>query len=150
MKQFGQRPAIARGPSSAFVGASWLALGIGMLSYVFGIWGANMTFDVKAFYITMLLYGLFSAVSLQKTVRDRLEGIPSTSVYFGLCWVSVGACLMLLTVSLWNAEMEPAVKGFFAMAYSLSLFAAVAVQKNVRDLLPLTTDVAPDAWHGQA
>jgi uncharacterized membrane protein YiaA len=33
---------------------------------------------------------LFSAVSLQKSVRDRIEGIPVTGIYYGLCWVSLG------------------------------------------------------------
>jgi uncharacterized membrane protein YiaA len=35
---------------------------------------------------------------------------------------------------LWNAQMAYSEKGFFAMSFVLSLFAAVAVQKNVRDI----------------
>ena len=34
---------------------------------------------------------------------------------------------------LWNADLEKSEKGFYAMAFVLSLFAAIAVQKNTRD-----------------
>jgi uncharacterized membrane protein YiaA len=77
---------------------------------------------------------LFSAVSLQKSVRDRLEGVAVTGIYFGLCWLSLGISLVLLAVGLWNASITLSEKGFYAMSFLLSLFAAVAVQKNVRDV----------------
>lgn len=79
------------------------------------------------------MYGLFSAVSLQKSVRDRLEGVPVTGIYFGLCWLSLGLSLLLLAVGLWNATLSSSEKGFYAMTYLFSLFAMVAIQKNVRD-----------------
>lgn len=121
-------------PTGAFVGASWAALLIGSITYLAGLWNSQMQAGDKWYYFTLLMYGLFSAVSLQKSVRDRLEGIPVTGIYFGLCWVSVGLVLILLTVGLWNAKLAATEKGFYAMSYLLSLFAAVAVQKNVRDL----------------
>ncbi len=72
---------------------------------------------------------------LQKTVRDRLENIPVTNIYFGLAWTSLTGSLVLLAIGLWKATiLTLSEKGFFGMAYALSLFAAVAVQKNVRDL----------------
>ena len=37
-------------------------------------------------------------------------------------------------VGLWNSRMAASEKGFYAMSFVLSLFAAVTVQKNVRDL----------------
>lgn len=120
-------------PSGAFIGASWVALFIGALTYSIGLWNANMQLNEKGYYFTLILYGLFSAISLQKSVRDKLEDIPVTGLYFGLCWVSVGAALLLLAAGLWNATLVPSEKGFYAMSYVLSLFAAVAVQKNVRD-----------------
>jgi uncharacterized membrane protein YiaA len=79
------------------------------------------------------MYGLFAAVSVQKSVRDRLDGIPVTNIYYGLAWVSVMLCVALMAVGLWNATLTPSEKGFYAMAYLLSLFAAIAVQKNTRD-----------------
>jgi uncharacterized membrane protein YiaA len=123
-------------PTSAFIAASWAALGIGVATYLLGVWGANMALNEKGYYLTLLLYGLFSAVSLQKAVRDRLEGIPVTSIYFRLSWISLGLAVFLLVIGLWNAALMPMEKGFYAMAYLLSLFAAVAVQKNIRDLQP--------------
>lgn len=121
-------------PTGAFIGASWAALIAGVSAYLIGLWNATISLNEKGFYLTILLYGLFSAVSLQKSVRDRLEDIPVTGIYFGLCWFSLGVSILLLTVSLWNAPIELSVKGFYAMSYLMSLFAAVTVQKNVRDL----------------
>lgn len=129
-------------PTGAFVGASWAALLIGAVVYLAGLWNGAMPLNEKGYYFTILMYGLFSAVSLQKSVRDRLEGIPVTGLYFGLCWVSLGLCIILLTVGLWNASLGSAEKGFYAMSFLLSLFGAVAVQKNVRDLA-LFKDEAP-------
>ena len=121
-------------PTGAFIGASWTALLIGAIVYFAGLWNADMQLNEKGYYFTLLMYGLFAAVSLQKSVRDRLEGIPVTSIYFGLCWISLIVVLTLLTFGLWNAKLAYSEKGFYAMAFLLSLFGAVAVQKNTRDI----------------
>ena len=127
------KPSVQR-PTGAFVGASWAALLIGACSYFVGLWNSAMQFNEKGYYFTILMYGLFSAVSLQKSVRDRLEEIPVTGIYFGLCWLSLGLSLLLLAIGLWNANLASSEKGFYAMSFLLSLFAAVAIQKNIRDL----------------
>lgn len=132
-------------PTPAFIGASWVALLAGATVYLVGLWNSAMPLNEKGFYFTILLYGLFSAVSLQKSVRDRLEGVPVTAIYFGLCWFSLGVVLLLLLIGLWNASLAPSEKGFYAMAYLLSLFAAVAIQKNVRDLALTAEEPAEDA-----
>ena len=124
-------------PTAAFIGASWVAFFIGALTYLVGLWDAKMQLNEKGYYFTILMYGLFAAVSLQKSVRDRAEGVPVTPIYFALCWLSVGLSLLLLAVGLWNATLATSEKGFYAMSYVLSLFAAVAIQKNVRDVAPL-------------
>jgi uncharacterized membrane protein YiaA len=93
-----------------------------------------MQLNEKGYYFTVLMYGLYSVVSLQKAVRDRLENIPVTEIYYGLSWFSTVLSIILLIVGLWNAELWPSEKGFYAFAFILSLFAAVAVQKNVRDI----------------
>ncbi len=121
-------------PTAAFVGASWGALFIGALAFLMGLWNAQMQLNEKGYYLSLLLYGLFAAISLQKSVRDRSEGIHVTGLYFGLCWLSLCAVILLLSVGLWNATLAPSEKGFYAMSFVLSLFAVVAVQKNVRDL----------------
>lgn len=127
----------AQRPTGAFIGASWAALFIGGLAYLIGLWNAQMQLNEKGYYFTVLMYGLFSAVSLQKSVRDRLQGIPVTGIYFAICWFSVGLSLLLLTVGLWNATLALSEKGFYAMSFVLSLFSAIAVQKNIRDVEPV-------------
>lgn len=121
-------------PTGAFVGASWAALMIGMAAYLVGLWNAQMELNEKGYYVSVLVSGLFAAVSLQKSVRDRAEHVPVTGTYFGVCWLALAISLLLLAVGLWNAtSLLPMEKGFYAMAFLLALFGAVAVQKNVRD-----------------
>ena len=120
-------------PSVAFVGASWTALLVGVAMYLIGLWNAGMALNEKGYYFTLLMYGLFAAVSLQKSVRDRLQGTPVTALYVGLCWMSLLLTMLLIAVGLWNATIAGSEKGFYAMSFVLSLFAAVTVQKNVRD-----------------
>ena len=128
-------------PTPAFIGASWVALLLGMATYLIGLANASMELNEQGYYLALLLFGLFSAVSLQKTVRDRADGIPSTAIYYGLCWFSLGAALLLLGIGLYNASsITLSEKGFYGMAFTLSLFAAIAVQKNIRDLAIFRTD----------
>ena len=120
-------------PTKAFISASWTALLAGMLSYCIGLWNANMFLNEKGYYFTILLFGLFSAISVQKSVRDRLEGIPVTEIYSGISWFCALTSILLLIIGLWNADLELSEKGFYGMSFTLSLFAAIAVQKNTRD-----------------
>ena len=129
-------------PTGAFVAAAWAAMLVGALTYLSGLWNAQMQLNEKGYYFTLLMYGLFSAVSLQKSVRDRLEGIPVTGIYYGLCWLSLGLVVLLLTVGLWNATLGDSEKGFYAMAFLLSLFGSVTVQKNIRDAAQFKTTPA--------
>ncbi|SAL28105.1 YiaAB two helix domain-containing protein [Caballeronia arvi] len=121
-------------PSFAFVSASWGALLIGFCAYLVGLWNAGMQLNEKGYYFTVLAYGLYAAVSLQKSVRDRVEGIPVTTIYFGLSWISILLAILLLTVGLMNATLALSEKGFYAMSFALALFGAIAVQKNTRDV----------------
>ncbi|MBD8348933.1 putative membrane protein YiaA [Dysgonomonas alginatilytica] len=122
-------------PSFAFVGATWLVLFVGVIAYLIGLYNADMQLNEKGYYFTILLFGLFSAVTLQKSVRDKLEGIPVTNIFFAISWFGTIVSIILLIVGLWNAELALSEKGFYGMSYTLSLFAAVSVQKNIRDTM---------------
>lgn len=126
-KEFDQKP------TPAFIGASWVALLAGVVSYCTGLWNSDMMLNEQGYYFTILLFGLFSAVSVQKSVRDRLEGIQVTDIYYGISWFSVLSAILLLIIGLWNADLLLSEKGFYGMSYTLSLFAAIAVKKNTRD-----------------
>jgi hypothetical protein len=47
--------------------------------------------------------------------------------------LAVEISVVLLVVGLWNATLILSEKGFYGMAFVLSLFAAITVQKNTRD-----------------
>jgi uncharacterized membrane protein YiaA len=120
-------------PSNAFIAASWAAMGIGIIGYFIGLWRSDMLLNEKGYYFTVVMFGLFSAVSVQKAVRDKLEGIAVTDIYYGISWFAVILCIVLLSIGLFNASMLTSEKGFYAFAFVLAIFGAVAVQKNIRD-----------------
>ncbi|MCJ8208702.1 YiaA/YiaB family protein [Mucilaginibacter sp. RS28] len=120
-------------PTAAFIGASWFALLTGTVAYCIGLWNASMQLNEKGYYFTILLFGLFAVISVQKSVRDRAEGLVVTDLYYGLSWFATIASMVLLTIGLWNADIARSEKGFYAMAFCLSMFSAIAVQKNTRD-----------------
>jgi uncharacterized membrane protein YiaA len=93
-----------------------------------------MQLNEKGYYFTILLFGLFSVISVQKAVRDKLENIPVTNIYHSISWFTTVASIILLVVGLWNSDLMLSEKGFYGMSFLLSLFAAIAVQKNTRDV----------------
>lgn len=121
-------------PTPAFKGASWAALLVGVTAYLIGLFNATMQLNEKGYYFAVLVFGLYSAVSLQKAVRDKDEGIPVTNIYYGISWVALIVSISLMAIGLYNAgSIVLSEKGFYAMAFVLSLFAAITVQKNIRD-----------------
>lgn len=124
--------------SVAFIAASWVALGAGTVGFIAGLARAEMLLNEKGYYFTVLMFGLFGVVSLQKSVRDRLENLPVTNIYYGICWFGTLLSIALLTIGLVNATILPSEKGFYAFAFLLALFGAISVQKNTRDNMALT------------
>jgi uncharacterized membrane protein YiaA len=120
-------------PSFAFIAASWVAFGTGITGYFAGLFSSELYLSEKGYYFTIMLFGLFAAISVQKSVRDRLEGIPVTDLYYGISWFCTIAAIVLLVVGLWNAKMWGSEKGFYAFSFILALFGAIAIQKNTRD-----------------
>lgn len=119
--------------SPAFNIVSWVALVGGIAAYLVGLWNAEMQLNERGYYFAVLVLGLFAAASYQKTVRDKYDGIPTTSLYYAMCLAAFIIALGLLIVGLWNATLLLSEKGFYGLAFFLSLFGIVAVQKNVRD-----------------
>ena len=156
------QPPVPARPTAAFVGASWIALVISVTAFGIGLWNAEMELSEKGFYGTVMLLGLFSAIAVQKSVRDRAEGVPVTGIFLGLSWAMVVTSLVLMATGLSNADLELSEKGFFGLGFAMALFSVVAVQKNVRDLaasgpapsaapaLPHPTaepDIQTTVWH---
>jgi uncharacterized membrane protein YiaA len=121
-------------PSNAFIAASWVAVAAGTIGYIIGLFNAEMLLNEKGYYFTVLMFGLFAVVSLQKAVRDRMENIPVTDIYYGICWVAVVMSITLLIIGLYNATLLLSEKGFYAFSFLLALFGVLSVQKNTRDM----------------
>lgn len=121
-------------PTAAFIGSSWAVLVIGILAYLFGIYNAQMMLNEKGYYVAVLAFALYAAISLQKVIRDRLEDIPTTNLYYMISWTALILAVILELVGLWNASLSMSEKGFYLMAFTMTIFAAITVQKNVRDL----------------
>lgn len=124
-------------PTLAFQGSAWASLILGLGAYLIGLFNAGMELNEKGYYFALIVFGLYAAVSLQKAVRDREEGIPVTGIYYGLSWMAMLVSVSLIGIGLYNAgSIVLSEKGFYLMSFALSLFAAVTIQKNIRD----TTD----------
>jgi uncharacterized membrane protein YiaA len=123
--------------SIAYISASWVALAAGTVGFIVGLARAEMLLNEKGYYFTVLMFGLFGVVSLQKSVRDRLENLPVTNIYYGICWFGTLLSVALLVIGLINATILPSEKGFYAFAFLLALFGAISVQKNTRDNMVL-------------
>ncbi len=121
------------GTSPAYIGATWCALIVGFVAYIIGLFNADMMLNEKGYYFCVLMFGLFTAISVQKNVTDAADGLPISNLFLGVSWISLVTALVLLAVGLWNAELALSEKGFYGMSFVLSLFAAMSIQKNVRD-----------------
>ncbi len=132
-------------PTTAYVGASWAVMLVGVLAYLFGLWNAqSMLLNEKGYYFAVLILGLYAAISLQKTLRDRSEGIPTTMLYYWISWAALGISVVLIAIGLLNAGgLSLSEKGFYMMAFTMSLFAAITIQKNTRDEAQISALTAP-------
>ena len=88
---------------------------------------------------------LFFTKSSDLNPKSRLTSFLLTLFFgpLGLFYSSLAGAIALLVIGLMNAELLLSEKGFFGMAFTLSLFAAVTVQKNVRDSQKPQEDEAP-------
>lgn len=133
-------------PTPAYLGATWVALAIGVSGYLIGLWNAAMAFNEKGFYFAVFVLAMYAAISLQKTVRDKAEGLPVTGIYMGVSWGAFIVAIVMLSVGLFNAELLLSEKGYYAMAFSLSLYSVISVQKNIRDMTSVNGDIDPDVF----
>lgn len=122
-------------PTSAFIGAAWAALSLSVLVYFVSLWRADMYPFEKGFFLGSFFFGIVSAVGLQKSVRDRHEGVPVTSIYLGVSWIGLAISLGMLGWGLWNSPLLPSENGLYGMTFAMAVFAVIVVQKNVRDLI---------------
>lgn len=128
-------------PTPAYLGATWVALGIGVAGYLIGLWNTVMELNEKGFYFSVFVLAMYAAVSLQKTVRDKTEGLPVTGIYMGVSWGAFLISIVMLAVGLFNSELLLSEKGYYAMAFVLSLYAVISVQKNIRDMTSAEGDI---------
>ena len=127
--------------SNAFAVASLAAMSVGTVGYLVGLWNAELQMNEKGFYFTILAFGMYSAVSIQKCVRDRIEGIKVSQIYLGLSWTAIATAIGMLVIGLYNANtLALSEKGFYGIAYVLCIFTAVTVQKNTRDAMAEKTN----------
>lgn len=109
------------------------ALVAGVVAYGIGLVNAGMELNEKGYYLIVLLYGLFAFVSLQKNETDAVNGNKTSHGYRMMSLGSAIASVGLLAIGLYNADLLLSEKGFYLMAFILSLFAALTIQKNIAD-----------------
>jgi len=120
-------------PSKSFSIMAWLVLVTGFVTFNIGLLNSGLELSEKGYYFIVMLYGLFSALTVQKSTRDKHEKLPVSDLYLGISWAATIVAVILLVVGLTIADLELSEKGFFGMDFIVSMFAIIVVQKNVRD-----------------
>lgn len=59
--------------SPAFSIVSWIALVGGIVTYLLGLWNAEMQLNEKGYYFAVLVLGLFSAASYQRLFGTSMK-----------------------------------------------------------------------------
>lgn len=109
-------------------------------AYLIGVWNAQMELNEKGYYLICLLFGLFSAISLQKVLRDKLDGNYVSDKYKFICLIATVSSLAFFLIGLWNATLLLSEKGFYIMSFLLALFSSATMQKNERDQITSSRD----------
>jgi uncharacterized membrane protein YiaA len=131
-------------PSFAFVTLSWIAALAGVVLYGSMLFNSSaLTWSDKNFFTAILVFAVYAAISVQKIVRDRLEGVPFTNLYYGVSWLAVIVAIGLFVNGLFNVNISLSERGFYGMAMLLTLFGAIAIQKNTRDLAAPAQQATP-------
>jgi len=117
----------------AFDMFAWLALFGGIIVYAIGLFRSRMEVNEMGFYFAVLVLGLFATISVQEVLRNRHEGIPTSSVYFSIAMMSLITALTMFIIALFRVDLLPSEIGFYGISYFLTLFGAICVQKMIRD-----------------
>lgn len=119
---------------SPYVLTSVVCLALGAGGFLLGLTNATtLALSEKGFYLTLLAFGLYAAVSVQKNFRDKESGTPASRFYSFLSYAATALALGLLGTGLFNAQLSLSEKGYYGMSFILALFSAITLQKSIRD-----------------
>ena len=102
---------------------------LGMSAFFIGLYNSEMALSEQGYYAVLLLYSVFSSISLQKTMLEIDSGISVSKFYRNICMISIVLALLFFIMGLFNAELLKSEKGFYAMSYILTLFSSLGIQK---------------------
>lgn len=111
--------------------ATILACLIGFGSFLVGLYNSNMTLSEQGYYGILLIYSVFSSISLQKTIAEIDSGISVSKFYQNICIFSIVLALLLFIIGLFNADLLKSEKGFYLMSYILTVFTSLYIQKHL-------------------
>ena len=119
----------------AYLMASWVTLFIGGRGFLLGLFNADtLALSEKGFYLIGLMFGLHSAISLQKNLRDKENGQDVSNMFMGISWFALIASILVMGAGLFNADLALSEKGFYIMAFILSIYSLISVQKCIGDM----------------
>lgn len=117
-------------PSQTYLVMTYVVAAIGLACYLVGLFNADIQLNEKGYYLAIYVLAMFSTVALQKSIRDKEDGLDSTSNSFiTMSWCALAAAVAFLLVGLFNANMALSEKGFYGVTFIMSLFALMSAQK---------------------
>lgn len=122
-------------PTGAWQGVSWFAFGLGAVVFLYSVWYApGITVGERYFLYTAALFSLYGCVGVSKVVRDRVEGIPVTPLFYGLSFVAAIAPFVLVAYNMvFDSTLPATTRALLGMAYALTAYATLGIAKNERD-----------------
>ncbi len=93
-----------------------------------------MQLNEKGYYFAVRYWGCLPRHLIKRRCAISMKPFRPPRCTYTTCLVVFVIAVGLLVIGLWNATLLLSEKGFYGLAYFLSLFGAVAVQKNVRDV----------------
>lgn len=123
-------------PTAAFQGVSWLALGIGLVTFAYTTWYTTGLQPADRFFLyTAVLFSLFGSLSVSKAVRDKAEDVPVTGLFVGLAYVAAIVPVVFVAYYFtFFSDIPEANRGTLVLAFLLATFATLAIAKNTRDM----------------
>lgn len=119
--------------SKEFYFLTWIAFILAFSFTLVAIWNTEWILVEKGFYTIVIGWITFSAFSLVKTLRDKMEGVKVTGEYIFLTWASTLASFAIGMIAIWNTEWQLVEKGYYWLGIIFITYTSFALSKEIRD-----------------
>ena len=111
----------------------WLSFGIALFACSVGIIRLPGQDLDRAFLALGLLFCLFAAFAVAKTIRDNRDGEVDTKSWIMTVWVAFAAAVALTAWGLWRMNIPGAEKNYMMVSWLFLVSSTFTLAKTIRD-----------------